>query len=94
MSKSYLTIELGRGATYANNLYTVYRHGTYERSSVLAGSPKREWVDDFETLEEAQAAYPDADVCVGGTTYQPLSLNHLPAEGEDDEGADLDDPYR
>jgi hypothetical protein len=35
--------------------------------------------DDFETLDEARAAYPDADV-IDGSTYRPPSLNHLPGE--------------
>jgi hypothetical protein len=79
--KSYTTIEFGRGATYANNKFTVYEHGVYPRSSVLAGQSKRMWLDDFETIEEAKAAYPEAKV-VTGTTYAPPSLNHLPDDGD------------
>lgn len=76
----YLTIELGNGATYRNNKYTVYRHSIYEAHSVLAGQRKRQFVAQFDTLEEAKAAYPDATH--SGPTYQEPYLNHLP----DDEG--------
>jgi hypothetical protein len=70
------TIERGRGATYASERWTVYEHGTYDRDSVLSGQSRRTWLDDFETLEEAVIAYPDA-VVIGGTTYRPPSLGHL-----------------
>ena len=76
-----LTIERGRGATYANNDWTVYEHGTYPRHSVLAGSPRRSFIDSFETLDAARAAYPTATV-VEGTTYHPPSLSHL-SDGPD-----------
>jgi len=73
--KSYLTIEMGNGATYRNNKYTVYEHSTYPRSSVLSGQRRRVWLDDFDTLSEAQAAYPNAEV--SGDTYQEPYLEHL-----------------
>lgn len=73
------TIERGRGATYATDRWTVYEHGTYERGSVLEGQSRRVWVDDFDTLDEARAAYPDAEI-ITGSTYRPPSLNHLPGE--------------
>lgn len=78
---SDLTIERGRGATYASDRWTVYEHGEYERGSVLEGQSRRIWLDDFETLEEAVIAYPDAVVCAC-STYQPPCLNHLPGEDE------------
>jgi hypothetical protein len=76
-----LTIERGRGATYANNDFVVYEHTTYPRTSVLAGQPCRKWIDSFATLEEAKTKFPTAVECVG-TTYQPPSLNHLPDDGD------------
>ena len=39
----------------------VYGIGTYEESSVLAGQTKRVFLDDFDTVEEAKAAYPNAN---------------------------------
>jgi hypothetical protein len=82
--KTYQTIEFGNGATYRNNRYTVYEHSTYPRSSVLAGQRRRVWMDDFATLEEAKAAYPQAQC--SGATYQPPYLEHLP---DDEDPGDL-----
>jgi len=59
----------------------VYGWGTYEKSSVLAGQPKKVFIDAFETLEAAQAKYPDAALSNKWTEPQ-VSLSHLP--GEDD----------
>ena len=81
VNMAYETIECGgRGATYSNNKFTVYRISVYPRSSVLAGQQRRQWLDDFDTLESAQAAYPRAKV--SGCTYREPILSHLP----DDEG--------
>jgi len=74
--KTYLTIERARGATYASDRWAVYEHGEYERGSVLEGQSRRVWLDDFETLQEAVIAYPDALV-IEGTTYRPPYLGHL-----------------
>jgi hypothetical protein len=70
------TIERGRGATYASERWTVYEHGVYDRDSVLSGQSRRTWLDDFETLEEAQKEYPEAVVCAF-STYTPVYLDHL-----------------
>lgn len=75
------TIEMGRGATYRNTLYTVYEHSVYDDSSVLAGNPRRQWLDDFETLAEARRNYPHA-VVVEGTTYNPYAGTYL-SQNED-----------
>jgi hypothetical protein len=75
MSTEY-TIERGRGATYSSDRWTVYEHGVYGRGSVLAGQSRRIWLDDFDTLEEAVIAYPDAVVSTC-STYQPPYLGHL-----------------
>lgn len=74
-NKTYRSIEMGRGATYCNNRYTVYEHGVYPRTSVLAGRPSRKWLNEFETLAEAQAAYPDAEVWAG-SSYQPFEPSY------------------
>lgn len=75
------TIERGRGATYASERWTVYEHGVYDRDSVLSGQSRRTWLDDFDTLEEAQKEYPEAVVCAF-STYSAACLNHLPGEDE------------
>ena len=70
-----------RGATYARPVYGVYEYGIYPRSSVLAGQVRRSFLDSFETLAEAKAAYP-AGYEVVGSGYAPPSLNHLPDDGD------------
>lgn len=65
------TIEHGRGQTYSSGRPTVYRHDVYPRTSVLAGRPRRTFVDSFATVEAARAAYPQAEdlTAVGGCTH-------------------------
>jgi hypothetical protein len=59
----------------------IYGWGTYEPHSVLAGQPKKVFIDTFDTLDDALRAFPDAQG--GGKFTDPqVSLNHLP--GEDD----------
>ena len=91
MSESYQTIEQGsRGATYRHDSghFTVYEIGVYPRSSVLSGQQRRTFLDDFESLDAAKAAYPDAEL-INGTTYREPSLAHLP--DEDDRSTFTDD---
>jgi hypothetical protein len=72
------TIERGRGATYRTDRWHVYRHSVYPRRSVLAGQPRRVFVDDFASLDEARVLYPTARVLDdGATTYRPPDLSHL-----------------
>jgi len=81
--KTYQTIEQGsRGATYrnSNDTWTVYEISRYPRGSVLAGQQRRVWMDDFNSLDEAKAAYPKAEV--SGCTYREPYLNHLPDDGD------------
>jgi hypothetical protein len=80
--KTRRVIEQGsRGATYHNDMdtFTVYEIGVYPKSSVLAGQQRRIWLDDFESLKEAQTAYPDA--VISGDTYREPYLEHLPGSG-------------
>lgn len=84
-----LTIEQGK---YGG--WTVYKWGVYERSSVLAGQTKKQFVDNFDTLEEAQEAYPKAEV---GYRSAHNTFDHLPdpddpsswrmTDGEFDDGS-------
>lgn len=55
------TIEFGNGETYRNARPTVYKHDVYPRGSVLAGRPRRTWVNDFATVAEAKAAHPTSE---------------------------------
>ena len=93
--KPTFTLETGRGETCRHARPVLYVHGEYEESSVLAGQPRRLFVEQWETWEEARAAL--AQVCKvdrtfkfedygegGGTSYIPsyVLTRHLP----DDEG--------
>ena len=50
--------------------YNVYEHDEYPDGSVLAGQNRRTFCDYFDTLEEAQAAFPTAFQC-GSTQCAP-----------------------
>ena len=89
------TLEMGRGETYSYRRPVLYAHSVYERSSVLAGQPRRLWVAQWDTWKEARAALTEvrrADRTFkfddygqgGGTSFIPSSVltRHLP----DDEG--------
>ena len=69
-----LTIEAGK---YGG--FTVYQWGVYPRSSVLAGQESKTFIDNFPTLEQAQAAYPDAIV---GHRDANNYFDHLPDPDE------------
>lgn len=69
-----------RGATYNRPQYGVYEYGVYPRSSVLAGQTRRVFLDSFDTLEEAQREYPNAECA--GCGFQPPYLGHLPDDGD------------
>ena len=89
------TLERGRGETYSHSRPVLYAHSIYKRTSVLAGQPRRLWVAQWETWDEAGAAlgevrkvdrsfrYDDFGE-VGGTTYIPTSVltRHLPDDEE------------
>lgn len=62
-----LTIEPLIGET---NEWAVYSHGEYEEWSVLAGQPRRVFLDSFPSVEEAIAKYPLAQVLNYSTKVQ------------------------
>lgn len=75
-------IEPMHGATYSKpGRFAVYGYGTYPETSVLAGQTRRSFIDDFASLEEAKAAYPEATVSQS-SGYRPPYLNHL-SDSED-----------
>ncbi|UCG54717.1 MAG: hypothetical protein JSV32_00410 [Dehalococcoidia bacterium] len=90
MSKFHeITIEYGRGETYANSDITVYGHGTYPRHSVLAGQNQRCWLNSFSGDEGGLKAakewiaenHPDIRVSdltdTGGSTH--ISVDRMTA---------------
>ena len=60
--------------------YTVHGFKEAPKGSVLEGQMLRCYVAEYPTVEEAQAAYPDANFGSEWTDPQ-VSLNHLPGEG-------------
>jgi hypothetical protein len=61
MSKPTIKIEYpSAGATYCNYAYGVYAYDEWPMSSVLGGQSRRTYIREYPTLEEAQAAHPDA----------------------------------
>jgi hypothetical protein len=81
MNEDDIRIEYpSRGTTYCKNEYGVYQYGKYPRSSVLAGQTRRVFLDSFDTLEEAKAAFPEASLA--GCGFQAPNLSHLPADGD------------
>lgn len=56
--------------------------GTYGAYSVLAGQPRKVFLDSFDTEEEARKAYPKATEWSNRFLDSQVSLGHLP--GEDD----------
>ena len=73
------TIEMKPLSGYGNAVAHVYKWTTYPANSVLAGQACKAFVTTYSTVEEAQAAYPQADV---GRREAHNTFNHL--TGEDD----------
>jgi len=75
MKFDYYTISHSRYGDGAD----VFGWTTYERSSVLAGQPRKVFLDAFETLEAAKAKFPTAELSSPWMEPQ-VSLVHLPGE--------------
>ena len=56
--------------------WTVFGWSIWEKGSLLAGQQKKMYRASFDTLEEAQKAFPDA----GGDTGYVNTFDHLPEE--------------
>jgi hypothetical protein len=91
--KPTFSLEMGRGETYRHARPILYAHSTYERSSVLAGQPRRLWVAQWPTWEEARTALAGVRMTErsfqyedlgegGGTTHIPSKVltRHLPGD--------------
>jgi hypothetical protein len=55
--------------------------GVYPRHSVLAGQPMIVFIDSFETLDAAQAAYPQATVS-NDLLMPQNTFDHLPDDAD------------
>ena len=81
-----LTLELGRGETYATGKPTLYGHGRYGRSSVLAGQHRRVFIESWDDIDTARAELKAAKIRytdmtgTGGSTHTPVErmVAHLP----------------
>lgn len=66
------------GRTYnMGDKFGVYEYGVYPRSSVLAGQSRRSFLDAFDSVEAALAAYPDAE---GGAEAKAAAFDLSRAE--------------
>ena len=68
------TIENGKDGGFS-----VYEFGEYPESSVLAGQTCKRFVDNFDSVEEAQASYPSAEL---GYRDAHNHFDHLPDESD------------
>lgn len=90
-SKPYKAIEYpSQGQTYCRMEYGVYEYSTYPRSSVLAGSQRRVFLDSYKTLEEAKKAHPDAKEAGCGHIDVNAMTAHLPGDDDPDPFGDYD----
>lgn len=67
--------------------------GTYSSSSVLAGQPRKVFLDSFDTEEAARAAYPQAEHFSNVWSEPQVSLSHLPGEDDPVAGGMYPDDY-
>ena len=67
-----MTIETNEYGTFS-----VYGFGVYPKSSVLAGQTRKTFLDMFDTIEDAKAAYPEAGE---GFRDAHNHFDHLPDE--------------
>tara|TARA_Y100001963_G_C6588938_1_gene357057 strand:+ start:367 stop:690 length:324 start_codon:yes stop_codon:yes gene_type:complete len=91
---THLSLERASGETYSGNNPVLYGHGTYERSSVLAGQSRRVYLEEWETIEDAREALTAAGVDYaddyddGTTSHVPVEqvIAHIPENDYDREG--------
>lgn len=63
--------------------FAVYQYSTYPRGSVLAGQPKRTFLDVFPHVEAAQRAFPEARVSEDSGASPRAEVPHTPPPGFD-----------
>jgi hypothetical protein len=72
--------------------FAVYGWGEYPESSVLAGQTMKQYIDGFDSEEEARAVWPE----LGGDTHRRSAHNttsHLPDENTPARGGMYPDDY-
>ena len=65
-----------KGATYYNESYGVYKYDVWSNHSVLAGQERRTYLKEFDSLEEAKAEFPDAEV-IDHSCFKPLVMSSV-----------------
>ena len=53
------------GSTFCNQVYGVYQYDAWPKSSVMYGTERRTWLNEYPTLEEAKKHFPNAKVISG-----------------------------
>jgi len=81
--ETYLTIE----PNTSGGGFKVVLHGTYEKSSVLAGEPKYQTIGFFDTVEEALLEHRDAEV-IEHSTKPDVNMPIAPPRSFDSGDAD------
>lgn len=83
-----LCIEPCAGETYLwdGETYAVYRYDEYPESSVLAGQPRRTFVDQSTDLEQLKRDHPNATV-TEASGYVPVNIPDSPPPWFDPENA-------
>jgi hypothetical protein len=86
----YFTYENKGSEEYPH--FILYGWSTYELQSVLAGQPKKVFIDSFESLDDLLKVSPEAN---GGSKFTDpiVSLNHLPSEDDFVAGGAYPDDY-
>jgi hypothetical protein len=79
MPRKYDDLVIEDKVSYGRRIFVVYGFGVYPRYSVLAGQVSKTWLESYDTLAEAQAAYPKARV---GYRSAGNTFNHLPDEND------------
>ena len=75
-----ITLEYGHGQTYDDGNVTIYGHGDYEESSVLAGQRSRNFLESFEVDGDTPEALAQAKDKARGwikDNYPNLPVNDL-----------------
>lgn len=78
MVKGMKTIQKEAGSD-PNEPFVVHTWDKYPAHSVLAGQPRKTFVDRFESLEKAKKAHPKAKMS-HRMTEPEVGLDHLPDE--------------
>jgi hypothetical protein len=69
VQKWTFSLEAGRGETYSHSRPVLYGHSTYKRGSVMAGRPLRQWVETWDSWEEARADLASVKKAVKGFKF-------------------------